>query len=273
MAEQAQDDEPDLRDRGNVIDRAAAVLSFFSRSESPTVGVTEIATALDLSKAVVHRILTVFRANGFVELDPASHRYRLGPQVLILGLTYLDRIDLRALGRETLSQLVAQTNETATMSVRVSWSRVYIEQVTPRRDVKMSVELGRMFPLHAGASSKALLAFLPTAEQEEYLTSQHLVALTGRTITDPDRLRQELRSVRSKGYAVSFGERDASAGSVAAPVFGYDGNLVGVLSVSGPVERFSNEMEQAAKTLVTASRELSQRLGHREELPVWDSSR
>jgi IclR family acetate operon transcriptional repressor len=247
----------------NGIERALDVLALFINSDSPTLGVTEIASELALSKAVVHRLLTTFRVRGFVEIDPETHRYQLGPEIGILGLSYLDRIDLRSLGHQVLVKLVALTNETATMSVRVGSTRVYLDQVTPHRDVKMMVQLGRPFPLHAGASSKALLAFLPEAEREEYLASQHLTALTPRTLTDPVRLRQELTSIRQAGYAVSFGERDASAGSVAAPVFDHTGHPAGVISVSGPVERFSAVVTQASSSLLQATRELSRRLGYR----------
>lgn len=260
--------EPEDKQQGlNGIERALDVLALFTNSDSPTLGVTEIAAELALSKAVVHRLLTTFRTRGFVEIDPETHRYRLGPEIGILGLSYLDRIDLRSLGREVLAGLVALTNETATMSVLVGSTRIYLDQVTPNRDVKMMVQLGRPFPLHAGASSKALLAFLPEAEREEYLTSQHLTALTPRTVTDPVRLRRELTSIRQAGYAVSFGERDASAGSVAAPVFDHTGHPVGVISVSGPIERFSAEVAQSSSALLQATRQLSRRMGYRPGKP------
>ena len=256
--------EPEDKQQGlNGIERALDVLTLFASSESPTLGVTEIAGELALSKAVVHRLLTTFRARGFVELEPETHRYRLGPEIGVLGLSYLDRIDLRSLGHEVLVGLVALTNETATMSVLVGSARIYLDQVTPMRDVKMVVQLGRPFPLHAGASSKALLAFLPEPERENYLTGQHLSALTPRTLTDPVRLRQELDTIRQAGYAVSFGERDVSAGSVAAPVFDHTGHPVGVISVSGPVERFSAEVSQSSRAVVEATRQLSRRLGYR----------
>ncbi len=142
--------EPEDKQQGlNGIERALDVLVLFSNSDSPTLGVTEIAAELALSKAVVHRLLTTFRARGFVEIDPETHRYRLGPEIGILGLSYLDRIDLRSLGHEVLVSLVALTNETATMSVLVGSTRIYLDQVTPNRDVKMMVQLGRPFPLHA----------------------------------------------------------------------------------------------------------------------------
>ena len=247
------------------VERALDVLRCFGRSGQATLGVTELAEELGLSKAVVHRTLSAFRSRGFLEIDENTHRYRLGPEILLLGLRYLDRIDVRSLGRQTLTDLVAATNETATLSVRVGWTRVYVDQVTPDRDVKMVVRIGEPFPLHAGASSKAMLAFLPAGEQEEYLARHSLSPVTPLTITDPDRLRKELDAIRTAGFAVSFGERDASAGSVAAPVLGHENLPVAVISVSGPVERFRAEVQSASLELLAAVHDLSRRLGYRDE--------
>jgi DNA-binding IclR family transcriptional regulator len=246
------------------VERALDVLRLFTTSDTPTLGVTEISQSLDLSKAVVHRILSAFRSKGFIEIDEASHRYRLGAESLYLGLAYLDRIDVRAIAHEAMQGLVADTDETATMSIRVGWNRVYLDQVTPNRDVKMVVQLGRPFPLHTGASSKALLAFLSEHEQKEYLRQHELVPLTPLTITDPEVLRVELAAIRQRGYAVSTGERDASAAAVAAPVFNRDEHVVAVISVCGPVERFSSEIDEASRLLLEATGHVSRRLGHRQ---------
>ncbi len=245
------------------VERALGVLSLFVESDSHTLGVTEIAQKLNLSKAVVHRILSTFRTQEFVEMDETTHRYRLGPKILLLGLSQIDRLEFRTVAHEVMTELVAVTNETATLSIRVGWDRVYIDQVTPDRDIKMVVQLGRPFPLHTGASSKALLAFLPLEEQDEYLTSHDLLPMTPNTITDPKRLREELKQIRANGYATSFGERDSSAGSVAAPIFGRDDRLLGVISISGPAERFRSEADSAAQSLLAATRSVSMRMGHR----------
>jgi IclR family transcriptional regulator, acetate operon repressor len=245
------------------VERALDVLALFASADSPTLGVTEISRSLGLSKAVVHRILTAFRTNGFLELEPTTHRYLLGPQILSLGLTFLNRIDAQGIIREEMARLSAETNETATFSVRVGWQRVYVDQMTPDREVKMVVQIGRRFPLHTGASSRALLAALPDPEQEEYLADHELVALTSSTITDPDRLRQSLAEVRKRGYAVSVRERDDGAAAVAAPIYGHGDQLIGVISVSGPVERFQPEIDQAANALCAAVERIGGRLGRR----------
>jgi DNA-binding IclR family transcriptional regulator len=245
------------------IERALDVLSLFGESEIASLGVTEIAQSLGLSKAVVHRILASFRAKGFVEVDEDSRRYTLGPKVLFLGLTYLDRVDVRSIAREAMAELSAATNETATLSVRSGWSRVYVDQITPPRDVTMKVTLGTPYPLHAGASSKAFLAFLSADEQEEYLTHHTLEKLTELTSTDVKALRKELTQIRKAGYATSLGERMSGAASVAAPVWGHDGTPAAVISVSGPVERFRDRTEEAGALLLDATHRASLRTGWR----------
>jgi IclR family transcriptional regulator, acetate operon repressor len=244
------------------IERALDALSLFADSDTPSLGVTEIAQKLGLSKAVVHRILASFRAKGFVELDETTRRYSLGPKILFLCLSHLDRIDVVALAREAMAALSTATNETATLSLRSGHERVYVDQVTPQRDVKMQVQLGTPYPLHAGASSKAFLAFLPPAEIDAYLAEQRLSKLTPSTVTDVRALRRELAQIREQGYAKSFGERMDGAAAVAAPIFDRAGQPAGVVSVCGPVERFRDVADDAAALLLEQTRRASMRLGH-----------
>lgn len=259
------DEEP--RRLITAIERAADVLTLFTRVDRPDLGVTEIANALGLSKAVVHRVLTTLTAKGLVEADPTSRRYRLGPTALALGIAYIDRIDVRSLAMPLLHDLSKRTNETATLSLRYGWERMYVDQVTPDREVRMTVALGRAFPLHAGSSSKAFLAFLPQDDQERYVAERPLDALTESTITHEDRLRQELQQIRQRGYAVSFGERQAGAGSVAAPVFDHKGEPAAVISVCGPLDRFRAEVDLASGLLLEATGEVARKLGYQPKTP------
>lgn len=244
------------------IERAMDVLALFADTGRATLGVSEIAQELGLSKAVVHRILSSFRAKGFVVLDEMTRRYALGPKAMYLGLAYMDKLDIRRLARPVMERLSAATDETSTLSFRVGHARVYIDQVTPARDVKMVVQLGKEHPLHAGASSKAFLAFLDKAEIDAFLARGQLERLTPLTIAGKAALAKELKEVRLRGYASSMGERLEGAGSVAAPVFGHDGRPVAVISICGPVERFRSEADRCAAMLVTATSELSRHLGY-----------
>ena len=257
---------PGLRGRGAgsqtiaAVERAADVLAAFT--DHASLGVTELATRLALSKAVVHRTLASLRTRGFVDLEESTRRYTLGPAALALGLSYLQRIDVRDPARAVLRGLSDATGETATLSVRRGHVRMYIEQVTPAREVHMTVRLGLPYPLHAGASSKCFLAFLSDDARAEYLAG-HLASLTPRTVTDPAPLGRQLDAIRRRGYAVSFGERQEGAGSVAAPILDHEQLPVAVVSVCGPADRFRREVERIAPLLLEATAGLSRRFGAR----------
>jgi IclR family transcriptional regulator, acetate operon repressor len=241
--------------------RAADVLFCVAESAEPNIGVTEVADKVGVSKAVVYRLLSSLRAKGLVDMDEETHRYSLGPRVLALGEAYRARVDLRSICRAEMADLVGRTDETATLSLRHGCKRTYIDQIVPSRDVKMVVQIGQEYPLHAGASSKAFLAFLPPEEQRDCMTE--LARLTDHTMTSRRTLQRELAGIRERGYAVSLGERDPSAGSVAAPIFAADSPVpVAVMSVCGPVERFSTAMEAIPGLLCAATRRVSARLGH-----------
>lgn len=247
----------------STIERALSVLDLLASTEKDDLGVSEVARELRLSKTVVHRVLVTLVAKDYLQVDAVSRRYRLGPMALVLGAAYLERLDLRGLVLPRLQDLSDRTSETATFSLRNGWSRMYVDQVTPVREIKMSVAIGKAFPLHAGSSSKSFLSFLDDAEREEYLTRHELTPLTPTTIIDPDVLRRELDAIRSRGYAVSIEERQAGAGSIAAPVLDRDGRPIAAISVCGPVDRFRAQLDVIAPLVVEACADISRLLGHR----------
>jgi IclR family transcriptional regulator, acetate operon repressor len=254
--------EPTARPLLTSVARAADVLLLFGHDDRRDLGVTDVATALGLSKAVVHRTLTTLVAKGLLEVDATSRRYRVGPAVLALGLRYADALDVRQLAAPSLRSLSDLTGETATLSIRSGDERVYVDQVRPDREVQMSVTIGRGYPLHAGASSKAFLAFLPEPERRAEL-ERALEPLTAQTVTTPTELEAELEAIRHRGYARSVEERQSGAASVAAPVLDHRGSPVAVLSVCGPMERLTPRVDQIADHLLAETHRLSNRLGYR----------
>jgi DNA-binding IclR family transcriptional regulator len=245
--------------------RVADVLLLFTGG-APALGVTAVARHLGLSKAVVHRILRTLVDRQLLASDPATRNYRLGPAAAAIGAQALRDSDLRTLALPLLHELQASTGETTTVSSPVPGGRVYLAQVESGNEIKMTVELGRRFPLHAGASSRAMLAFLPPAEQEEVIASA--TPLTAVTIVDPAQLRASLAEVRRLGVAQSGGEREPGASAVAAPVFDLDGRVAGAISVCGPITRMSAQLRHDLVPLVRAAADsISQSLGWRGGLP------
>ncbi|GHF42048.1 IclR family transcriptional regulator [Amycolatopsis bartoniae] len=240
--------------------RVADVLLLFTDGPA-TLGVSRISRELGLSKAVVYRILQSLVARGLVELEPLGREYRLGPAAAALGARALRDSDLRGASLDVLRKLRDETGETATLTSLLPQGRLYLEQFEGVHEIKMTVELGRLFPLHAGSSGKCMLAFLPPDQLDEVLHGD-LVKLTERTIVDPEALASELDTVRARGYAVSGGERQPDAASVAAPVFNVSGLPVGAISVCGPRFRVTNEfVDRIAPKVTEAAALISRRMG------------
>lgn len=220
-------------------ERVSNVLLAFTSGE-PVLGVADIARRLGLPKSAVHRTLTALCRSGLVRQDPATAKYRLGMRAVDLGLAALDHGDIRSAALPVLRRITERTGETSTLSLLAGRERFYAAQVESPEDVRMTVEVGLRCPLYAGASGRAILAFFPEPELEDYLRSVALARLTARTLTDLRHLRASLEEVRANGYAASFGERDAWAAAVAAPFLDRDARVAGSLSVCGPVSRFES---------------------------------
>ncbi|MCS7475698.1 IclR family transcriptional regulator [Umezawaea endophytica] len=243
------------------IARALQVVFAVAESSEPDVGVSELARTLGMSKTVVHRVVRTLVATGFFVVDERTRRYRLGPGAVSVGLAALARLEVPKVAQPHMERLVARTAETATLSARYGDQRMYLTQVLSPQEIRMAVQLGHLFPLHVGGSSKAILASLTPAEIDAYLDR----ALTGTmSVTSREELVAELTRIRRRGYTVSRGERQVDAGSVAAPVFDATGRVYGSLSICGPVARISDDkVEEYGALIVEAASAVSTGLGYR----------
>ena len=213
--------------------RVTALLDTFVEARSD-LGVTEIAARLGLAKSVVHRLVSALTKAGYLAQTPNTRRYTLGPRATRLGQVALGQMDIRARARPILRELAAQTGETATLSTLTGDARVYAEQIESTQPVRQSVQIGSAAPLYLGASSKAILAFMPERRSDTILTN---AAKAGVTLIDGSRLdvkalRTELATIRKRGFATSQSERIVGAVSSAAPVFDHHGDVIGSISVA-----------------------------------------
>lgn len=254
-------DRADDRQGASGVRRALQIIFAVAESESPDVGVSELARSLDLSKTVVHRVVRALVADGFFQMDERTRRYRLGPAAVSVGLSALARMEVPEIVRPHLEALVEYSSETATFSVRYGDKRMYLSQVLSPQEIRMAVPLGKLLPLHTGGSSRAILSGMTSRELDRYLE---------RVFAGPENAQVRERvcadriAVRESGFAVSSGERRADAGSVAAPVFDARGHVYGSLSICGPLNRMRGETAEAlGPVVVEAAKAVSNGLGFR----------
>lgn len=242
------------RDGLRSVQRAAGVLRLFSL-EVPVLTLRDVARSLEIPRSTAHRLLRSMEDAGFLVYDPEAQAYRLGLWLVRLGQVAVHSVDLRATCRPYLRALAAETGESAFLLVVQGSSAVVVDVQESQSPLRLSLPVGTPWPLHAGASNRVLLAFLPPGEREEVLRKP-LQRITPRTITEPDRLRRELERVRKRGFAYSVGELTPGVAAVAVPIL-VRGRLLGGLAVAGPAARLPrgriaevvNRLQRAAQAI------------------------
>lgn len=231
--------------------------------EQDGLGLTTLCRRTGLSKSVIIRLLRVLRQHELVDYLQDTKKYVLGPRCLYYGSSFLSHLDVRSKAKPVMVELRNRTGESVALFVRYGRHKVCIDRVESPHELRQSIEVGRPFPIHAGASGKVLLAYLPN-EQLEQLISGELVRLTPFTVCDREALLKEIDKIRRNGYAVSFQERVLGVSAVAMPIFGAGGKIVASLSISAPSSRIStNDIRQYIELGLSAAEEISRRLGHR----------
>jgi DNA-binding IclR family transcriptional regulator len=238
------------------VERSLRVLEALANARGE-LGTNELARRTRVNPSSVSRLLATLAAGGYVDHDEDSGRYRLGVRLLQLGNVVLASLDLRALARPHLEALAEETGETATLSVPGERDAVTVDFVQSASSVQSVARVGRPSVAHATAAGKVLLAF-----GDASLPSGTLERFTPKTITDPAKLAAVVERVRVQGWGEAAGERERDLNAIAAPVFGADKRLAGILGVQGPGGRFDHDARhRAVKPLLAHGQTLSQALG------------
>jgi IclR family acetate operon transcriptional repressor len=214
--------------------RALALLDELASSETG-LGVNELARRIGVNPSTASRLLATLESAGMVQRD-GQGPYRLGLQLVTLADRVLSGLDLQALARPVLVELMESTGETATLSVPGERDAITVDSIPSRSGVVSMARLGRPSISYATAVGKVMLAFGGAGIPPE----RDLLALTDRTITDRRILAVEVAAVRERGYGTVFGEREEDVNAIAAPVFDNAGSLAAILGIQAPASRLED---------------------------------
>jgi DNA-binding IclR family transcriptional regulator len=224
--------------------------------------VRELSEHLGIAPSQVYKVLATLSAHGFAEQDPGTRRYRVGWSILLMGMKYVARLDIRRVALPWLGWLVDVTGETSLLNIRRGLHSVCVEKVESPHSVRVTAELGHPGPLYAGGSNKPLIAWLPEDELRDLLGRVSWEIYTDRTPRSPEELQLQLNAIRAQGYAYSAGEVELGIAALGAPVFGPDRRVVASVSITGPSTRLSAERAtELAAAVRRAADEISVSLG------------
>ncbi len=216
------------------VDRALAIVAAVERA-APPVSLSELSRLTGLYKSTILRLVASLEKGALV-VQRADLKYELGPLAFRLGRAYDASHPLRERVLETLDRLVDQGTESASFHVRYDEEqRLCLFRVDSRHSTLDNVNTGDLLPLGRGAPAKVISYYFGRA--------------CGSLPKDTPLI------------FTSFGERNPSCAAVSCPVFGSGDQFVGALSLSGPLERYSEAaIAHMTPLLLEAGRALSERL-------------
>ena len=247
--------------------KALAVLEVVANAPHALL-LSEVTSEVGFDRSTTYRLLNTLVDAGYVVRDRASKRYHPSYRLGTLSRHLLADNERSRASREIMERIAHETGETIHLSALDGQEEVLIQKVKGTQYLIVDFQIGERFRLHCTSIGKALLAYQDERFIEDFIAAG-LPQVASNTITDPDRLRRELRHIRETGYAIDDHELADHMRCISVPIFEADGRVTTGLSISGPDTRLTLEkLEEYKVSLSKGARELSERLGGAPSLPA-----
>jgi DNA-binding IclR family transcriptional regulator len=242
-------------DAGSV--RIVAILESIARSETP-VSTDSIARAANVSRATVYRLLAALCEAGLLLREPKGAGFSVGPRLGALALSVMSSAGFRNARHSILQSLVNRIGETCNFTTYHQGAVLYVDRVEAAWPLRLVLQPGSTTPIHCTSSGKLYLSQMSARERRRFLYDAPIPRFTPKTITDPKLLESELQSVRR--LRVAFDDQGYLEGlvSAAVPVYAGGRDVIGTVSVHGPLPRLTLER---AHTVVPDLRRAAAELG------------
>jgi DNA-binding IclR family transcriptional regulator len=238
------------------------LLDVFCRNNHP-LGITDLSNILLEGKSTVFQKIKALEEAEFIEQDEHTKKYILTTKLLELANESLRGYYERTNIHRFLKQVADKTGECTYFGLRNKKNLVvYVDRYASENAMTVYTSIGDVPLPHCTAHGKALLAYLSLEQIEEVLQDE-LQKFTENTIVDKQKLYEELRGIREKGYAFDLEERIAGVRCVAAPVFNSRNEVIGAIGISGMVQNMPLErMESHARVIKAVAEKVSLNVGN-----------
>lgn len=247
------------------IERALKLLTIMGDNRT-AMNVTEISKLLGISRSTAYAMLNVMTDMNFLSKDPATGKYFLGYRIFVLGskfrIKYSHLLPCDEYLIAFVKQATLQLNQVNLTILQQDYmvlkfvSKYLTAAINPFANQ-------RIVPSFCTASGKVLLAALPEAEQKTALEHQNLYSYTASTITDPEKILQQLKEIVAQGYGVDIEEFSNFEVNLAAPINDYSGKTVAAVNLSVPKLIYQNRYQEYIQLVIALGQELSSLMGYR----------
>ena len=144
------------------LERGLAVIRAFDAEHRELLALSDVARSTGLTRAAARRFLLTLVKLGYVNFSQG--RFSLRPRVLELGYAYLSSLSLPEVALPHMEALVAEVNESCSISVLDDTDIVYVARVPTRRIMSITLAVGTRLPAFVTSMGRVLLAGLPDDE-------------------------------------------------------------------------------------------------------------
>ncbi|WP_417210413.1 IclR family transcriptional regulator [Antarctobacter sp.] len=225
--------------QSSIVDKCATVLDTLAASQS-TMSFTEIVETTSFTKSSAHRIIAILLGEEMLSYEERTRSYTLGPRVLNWARAAWQKTDLQQISDAELAELRDRTGLNVAVSIPNGDAVMFIRTLDTK-SVRYAAKVGELSPLHCTAAGKLFLAYDGNEGKGTLPAGYELEKYTETTITDPDRLADELSRIRSQGYATCDREEFLQVSGIAAPVLDYQSKIIAALSLWAPTNVASIE--------------------------------
>lgn len=226
------------------------------------INLADLSKSVGLHNSTTFHLVKTMVTLGYIRQSSDTKRYNIGSMIFGLASASRSETEMVAMAIPILEELAGMTGESSHIAIMTSNEVVIAGRISGGGAFQMQERAGDVRPGHATAIGKVLLAPLTDAQFARYLDANPLTSLTPNTITDRQRLRDELKQVREAGLGYDDGEFNMEARCVAAPVRDFTGQTVAAIGISAPIWRLTLQaLQQKSSLVLQAAAKLSADLG------------
>ena len=211
---------------------------------------TEINEHLGLPKQTVHRLCSTLENAGILEREGRTRRLRPARRARVLAAGVLAASNGQIARHQILRRVSDASGETVNLVVQQDTGMFYLDRIETDWPFRVQLPVGTNVPFHCTASGKTFMASLPKSARETFVSNLKLDRHSANTITDPQKLLEQLAEIRRLGYALDDQEFFDDMVAIAVPVRDGAGRFLAALAIHGPIQRFTLDNAIARRDLL-----------------------
>lgn len=252
--------------------RAAKIMDILATANRE-MALVEVANQLESPKSTVHGLLSTLRDFNLIEQSPFNGKYRLGIRLFELGTIVSNNWDMRSVAAPHIQKLLELLGETVHLVVLDNDEVLYIDKREWHHiSLRVVTQVGMRLPAHCSGVGKVLLAYMPATEVRSIVEKRGMPHFTKNTITNLDRLMEDLEEIKAQGFAIDNEELISGVSCIAAPIYDNKSKVIGAISVSGPSGKIKgNKYLEIVQEITSTATAISRELGFKERVLLIDS--